>query len=100
MVYNMLPVPNEKFLIFQSINVIDSAQWNLSSFKYIFKIKTNLSFSVRLQSGTHIMYLNNSLIEQEICNNTIRIVTDIDFTNQSVRVAFSIRGSIINMTIY
>src|SRR3990170_7453260 len=66
----------------------------------IFKNKTNLPSSVRLQPGARVMYLNNSLIEQGICNGTIGIITDIDLTNQSVRVAFSIRGSIIDTTIY
>src|ERR1044071_3569127 len=66
----------------------------------MFKPKTNLPSSVRLQPGARVMYLNNSLIEQGICNGTIGIITDIDLSNQSVRVAFSIRGSIIDTTIY
>ena len=46
------------------------------------------------------MYLNNSLIEYGICNGTIRIITNVNTTDQYIRVAFSIRGSIIDIDIY
>ena len=45
------------------------------------------------------MYLNNSLIEHRICNGTIGIITDINSSEQSIRVAFSVRGSIIDINI-
>jgi len=45
------------------------------------------------------MYLNNSLISQGICNGTVGIVTDVNILDQNVRVAFSIRGSIIDINI-
>ena len=63
MICNMLPVSNEKFLISQSTDIIDSAQWDPSSSEHIFKTKTNLPFSIRLQPDARVMYLNNSLIE-------------------------------------
>ena len=43
-----------------------------------FKAKTNLPPTVRLQQGARVMFLNNSLMEDGICNGTIGIVTDID----------------------
>src|SRR3989337_1285277 len=41
-----------------------------------------------------------TLIDQGICNGTTGIITNLDLENQSVQVAFSIRGSLIDTTIY
>src|SRR3989337_2788824 len=46
------------------------------------------------------MYLNNSIIDQGICNGTIGVITDIDIQEQSVQVAFSVEGAIIDINIY
>src|SRR6266542_1744165 len=100
MICNMLPVLDGKFLISKSIDFIDSVQWNPSLSEPTFKTKTNLPTSVRLQPGARIMFLNNSLIEQGICNGTTGIITDLDLENQFVRIAFSVRGSIIDINIY
>src|ERR1043165_4382189 len=100
MICNILPVPDNKFLISQAIDIVDSIQWNTSLSNQSFKSRTNLPPSVRLQPGACIMYLNNSLIEQGICNSTVGIITDVNPTEESVQVTFSIRGFIININIY
>ena len=100
MICNILPVSDNKFLISQAIDIVDSIQWNTSLSNQSFKSRTNLPPSVYLQPGARIMYLNNSLIEQGICNGTVGIITDVNLTEESVRVAFSIRGSIIDINIY
>ena len=46
------------------------------------------------------MYLNNSLINQSICNGTVGVVTDVNVSDQSARVAFSVRGSIVDVDVY
>lgn len=46
------------------------------------------------------MYLNNSLIEHGICNGTIGVITDVFPIERYVRIALSIRGSIIDVDIY
>jgi len=45
------------------------------------------------------MYLKNNLIEQNICNGTIGIVTDINLESLKVRIAFSVMGGIIDIEI-
>src|SRR5262249_52603775 len=87
-------------LISQATDFINSDQWHPSLSNQMFKSKTNLLPSVRLQPGARVMYLNNSLIAQGICNGTIGVVTDVNPQDQCVRVAFSIRGSIIDIDIY
>ncbi|PKK79251.1 hypothetical protein RhiirC2_727753 [Rhizophagus irregularis] len=64
------------------------------------QIKNKPTVFVRLQPGARVMYLNNFLIEYGICNSTIGIITYINYEEQYVRVAFSVRGSIIEVNIY
>ena len=45
------------------------------------------------------MYLKNDLIQQNICNGTIGIVTDIDLKALEVRIAFSVMGGIVDIGI-
>jgi len=99
MICNMLPVPDNKFLISQAIDIVNFTPWNTSFTNQMFKSKTNLPINIRLQPGARVMYLNNSLIEYKICNGTIGIVTDINLSEQIIRVAFSVRGSIIDIDV-
>ncbi|GET03473.1 AAA family ATPase [Rhizophagus clarus] len=86
----------------QQINrmICNRLPWDPSSSNNMFKPKTNLPLSVRLQPGARVMYLNNSLISHGICNGTIGVVTDVNPTEGYARIAFSVRGSIIDIDIY
>ncbi|EXX69470.1 PIF1-like helicase domain-containing protein [Rhizophagus irregularis DAOM 181602=DAOM 197198] len=97
---NVLPVPPNNFLLSQSSDFVNSDQWDPSLSDHMFKSKTNLPSFVRLQPCARVMYLNNSLIEYGICNGTIGVVTDVNPTDQYARVAFSVRGSLIDIDIY
>jgi hypothetical protein len=46
------------------------------------------------------MYLNNSLIFHGICNGTIGMVTDVNPLEDYSRIAFSVRGSLVDIDIY
>ena len=46
------------------------------------------------------MYLNNSLIDEGICNGTVGVVTDVNVSEQCCRVAFSVRGRIVDLDVY
>ena len=83
-VNNALPLENEKFAISEAIDFINGVQQNPETVQSVFKLKTNLPPSVRIQQGSRVMYLNNSLIEKGICNGTIGIVTDFDKDTSSV----------------
>src|SRR6266540_4314698 len=45
------------------------------------------------------MYLKNNLMDKNICNDTVRIVTDINLKNLEVRIAFSVVGDIVDIGI-
>jgi ATP-dependent exoDNAse (exonuclease V) alpha subunit len=100
MVCNTIPVPDNKFLLSQASDFVGSAPWDRSLCDKMFKQKTNLPSCVRLQPGARVMYLNNSLIDEGICNGTIGVVTDVNLTDQCAQIAFSIRGAIKKVDIY
>ena len=54
---------------------------------------------MRLQQGARVMYLRNNLIDQNICNGTVGVVTDINLENLEIRVAFSVVGGIVDIGI-
>ena len=60
----------------------------------IVQIKTNLPLTVRIQQGSRVMFLNNSLIENGICNRTIGVITDFDKDSRSVQMAFCVQNAI------
>jgi len=45
------------------------------------------------------MYLNNSLIEKDICNGTVGIITNFDKTALLIKVAFCIQNGIVHQWI-
>jgi hypothetical protein len=74
---------------------MNSTQWDYSSSDYMFKPKTNLPSSLHLQPGARV----NSLISYGICNGTM-LMNDVDPFEEYARIAFSVRGSIIDIDIY
>jgi len=100
MICNTLPVPNNQFLLSQASDFVSSAPWDRSLCNKMFKPKTNLPPYVRLQPGARVMYLNNSFIDHGICNGTMGLITDVNPSEPNVRVAFSTRGSIIDLDIH
>ena len=77
-VCNILPVENDCFLISKAIDFQDGILALSKALQVEFKMRTNLPLTVRLQQGVCVMFLNNSMISEGICNGTIGIVTDID----------------------
>jgi len=96
---NALPVDNEKFLISEAIDLIQDTQVSPNQTQSEFKSKTNLPESGRLQPGARVMFLNNTLIKEGICNGTIGVATDLNNDDSTVEVAFSVRGAIIHKQI-
>src|SRR4051794_37011532 len=45
------------------------------------------------------MYLKNNLMDQNICNGTVGVITDINLENLEIRVAFSVVGGIVDIGI-
>ncbi|CAG8725741.1 9760_t:CDS:2, partial [Rhizophagus irregularis] len=91
MICNTLPVPPNKFLLSQASDFVNSIPYDRSFCDKMFKPKTNLPSYIRIQPGARVMYLNNSLIEHGICNGTMGVITDVNPSEQIVRIAFSVR---------
>jgi ATP-dependent exoDNAse (exonuclease V) alpha subunit len=96
---NMLPVTENKFLISLAIDFIDNQQYNPDDSQKLFKKKTNFPSHLRLQQGARVMYLKNNLIDKNIGNGTVGIITDINLEGLEVRVAFSVIGGIVDIWI-
>ena len=63
-----------------------------------FKHHTNLSESVTIQEGARVMYLNNKLIDHDICNGTIGIITK-TINADNIEVTFPTNSNIIKLNI-
>jgi len=98
-IYNMLPVNENKFLISTATDFISEQQYDPDDSQRLFKQKTNLPNHLRLQQGARVMYLKNDLMKQNICNGTVGIVTDINLDALEVKIAFSVKGGIVNIGI-
>ena len=93
---NLLPINNDKYLIAESIDFLEGKQVSPELVQIEFKSKTNMPPTVRLQQGARVMYLNNLLQKDGICNGTIGVITDINKQQPSVQVAFCVHGAIIH----
>jgi hypothetical protein len=95
---NNLPVESDKFMISNALDFEDDIQLSPTQSQHDFKSQTNLSTSLRLQQGARVMFLNNSLMSEGICNGTMGIITDLkdlETSHPRVQVAFCTHGSIV-----
>jgi hypothetical protein len=93
---NILPVNIDKYIVAESIDFLDGKHISSELTQTAFKSKTNMPTTLRLQQGARVMYLNNSLIKDGICNGTIGVITDLDKQQPSVQIAFCVHGAIIH----
>ena len=93
---NILPVNDDKYMLAESIDFLEGKRVSSELIQTEFKSKTNMPIIVRLQQGARVMYLNNSLIKDGICNGTIGVITDLNKQQPSVQVAFCVYGAIIH----
>ena len=94
-VCNLLPVDINKYLLAEAIDFVEGKRVLPKDTQTEFKTKTNMPPVIRLQQGARVMYLNNSLSKDGICNGTIGIVTDLNKQQPSVQIAFCVHGAII-----
>ena len=93
---NALPMDTEGFLISEAVDFIQGIRISPDQSQAEFKSKTNFPPTVRLQPGARVMFLNNSLIKEGICNGTIGVVTDVNCEELTVEVAFCVHGAIVH----
>lgn len=97
---NLLTVDENGYLINNAIDIINDDIWEDGKAQSLFKNHTNLPITVCLQHGARVMYLNNDMFNEGICNGTIGIITNVDLNSKIVRVAFAISGGIIDAEIH
>jgi len=74
---NILLIKENIYIISNAINIINQKTNDNSYLDRLIKQKTNLLKMVQLQTGTRVMFLNNSEYKHKISNGIIRIITDI-----------------------
>jgi len=79
----------DKYLLAEATDFMEEKRLQPENSQTEFKSKTNMPPTIWLQQAARVMYLNNSLIEDEIC-------TDLDKNIPSVQVAFCIQGAIVH----
>jgi ATP-dependent DNA helicase PIF1 len=100
MICAMLPIEDDnKYLISDSIDVINGKVQNNAHYSTLIKQQTNLPPTVRLQIGARVMFLNNSQYKHKISNGTIGIITDIDTELQEIRCAFCVQSAIVDIAV-
>jgi len=80
-------------IISESVDTMDFKTLNKEDSINQFKNLTNLPHKLYLQEGARVMFLNNKLFDENICNSTIGIVTKIHDDN-NVEVMFPTLTSI------
>jgi hypothetical protein len=93
---NTLPINNDKYLLAEAVDFLDGKRISPETIQSEFKSKTNMPPIIRLQQGARVMYLNNSLSKDGICNGTIGVITDLNKQQPSVQVAFCVHSAIIH----
>ena len=63
-----------------------------------FKHATNLPKEVRLQEGAHVMFLNNKMFDENICNGTVEVITRL-VDDENVEVTFPTFDSMIKIVV-
>ena len=61
-----------------------------------FKHATNLPMEVQLQEGARVMFLNNKMFDESICNGTVGVITRL-VDDENVKVTFPIFDSIVKI---
>jgi|SRR6185312_7955196 len=83
-------------MISDALDFLNGIKQNSETTQSLFKLKTNLPLTIRIQQESRVMFLNNSLIEKGICNGTIGVITDFDKDSHSDQVAFCVQNAIVH----
>ena len=80
-------------IISKSVDMLDFEMLSEDNSCVQFKNLTNLPETVCLQVGAHMMFLNNKLFDESICNGTIGVVTKM-IDDENIEVTFPTLTSI------
>ncbi len=99
-VLNYLPIDESYDLSFASFakDKLNKTLWGDKKCNKHFRRYTNLPDIVQIQKGAHVMFLNNTLYSDGICNGSIGIVMKIH-DEKSIDVAFSTKTGLCYITV-
>ncbi|CAB5298187.1 unnamed protein product [Rhizophagus irregularis] len=95
-----LPIDESYDLSFTSfaLDKLDNESWDIKKCNKHFRKYTNLPDTIQIQKGARVMFLNNTLYENGICNGSIGIVMEIQ-NEELIDVAFPTKTGISYITV-
>src|SRR6266498_2363467 len=95
-----LPIDDSYDLSFTSFaqDKLNKELWGIKKCNKHFRKYTNLPDTIQIQKGACVMFLNNTLYENGICNGSIGIIMEIH-SEESIDVAFPTKNGICYVTV-
>ena len=97
---NYLPIDELYYLSFISFakDKLNRKSWKIKKSNKHFKRYINLSNIIQNQKRAHVMFLNNTLYDNRICNSSIGIIIKIH-NEESIDVAFLTKNGLYYITV-
>src|SRR6266540_7572977 len=95
-IIDYLPTDESYYLSFTSFakDKLNKTSWNTKKSNKHFRRYTNLLDAIQIQKEARVMFLNNTLYENRVCNNSIGIIIKIH-NEESIDMAFLTKTGII-----
>jgi ATP-dependent exoDNAse (exonuclease V) alpha subunit len=92
-------------LTISSVDYVEGELWHPSLSERMFRSHTNLPSELYFRIGARVMFLNNTLFDNGLCNGSIGVITAINqFPNDSdelsVQVAFPVKNQMVEVEIH
>jgi len=99
-IMNYLPIDESHHLSFTSFakDKLNRKSWEIKKSNKHFRRYTNLPDTIQIQKGAHVMFLNNILYDNGICNGSIGIIIKIH-NEESIDVAFPTKNGLCYITV-
>jgi len=107
MICNTLPLSNtlkgsneQPAIIFsEAVDFLDNRRCDLHETEHIFRSRTNLPEHLQLQIGARIMWLDNTLFENGICNGSVGVITGIEDYDAGIKAIFPVSAGIVEIIV-
>ena len=99
-IMSYLPIDESHHLSFTSFaeDKLNRKSWEIKKSNKHFRRYTNLPDTIQIQKGARVMFLNNTLYDNGICNGSIGIIIKIH-NEESIDVAFPTKNGLCYITV-
>jgi len=99
-IMNYLPTDESHYLSFTSFaeDKLNKQSWEIKKSNKHFRKYTNLPDTIQIQKGARVMFLNNTLYNNGVCNGSIGIIMKIH-NKESIDVTFPTKNGLCYITV-